>query len=80
MVRTRDGVPERGGCAAAGRASNDGARDCRNVGSRKGSSAHPQASHRQAAILTAVRKRNGSAVVGEVTPARWRLAVYMPDR
>lgn len=39
----------------------------------------PQASRKQAidlqaAILVALRKRNGGAVVGEGAPARWRLA------
>ena len=28
----------------------------------------------QAAILSALRKRNGGMVIGEGTPARWRLA------
>jgi hypothetical protein len=32
-----------------------------------------QAIDLQAAILAALRKRNGSAVVGEGAPARWRL-------
>jgi hypothetical protein len=33
-----------------------------------------QAIDLQAAILVALRKRNGTAVVGEGAPARWRLA------
>lgn len=35
---------------------------------------HKQASNVQAAILAALRKRNGKTVVGEGVPARWRLA------
>jgi hypothetical protein len=34
-----------------------------------------QAIDLQAAILVALRKRNGGAVVGEGAPARWRLVV-----
>jgi hypothetical protein len=39
----------------------------------------PQATRKQvidpqAAILVALRKRNGGAVVGDGAPARWRLA------
>jgi hypothetical protein len=33
-----------------------------------------QAIDLQAAILSALRKRNGGMVIGEGTPARWRLA------
>jgi hypothetical protein len=35
---------------------------------------HKQAANVQAAILAALRKRNGKTVVGEGVPARWRLA------
>jgi hypothetical protein len=49
--------------------ADDGAPDCGRSDCRQGTSGDPQADL-QAAILVALRKRNGATVIGEGAPAR----------
>jgi hypothetical protein len=65
-------VPERGGCAAPGGSSGDDAEDL--IANRGIEGSRKQFVDLQAAIQTAVRKRDGGIVVGDETPTRRRLA------
>ena len=68
------GTLERGRRAAARGGPDDGAKDCGIPDRRQGTKAtRKQAIDLQAAILAALRKRNGTRVIGDAAPARWRL-------
>jgi hypothetical protein len=73
MVQARDAVPERHRRAAARGQTHDGAGDYR----RATGSGYPvhrkQAIGMQEYIFHAMRRRDGTVVVGEGSPARWRL-------
>jgi hypothetical protein len=77
LVQARDAVQERGGCPAAGYSSDDGAGDCAIadalVAGKAPEATRKQAMDLQGAILAALRKREGTTVVSEGAPARWRL-------
>jgi len=61
-------------------APDDSAGNCRRPDGRQGPSDHAQAAiDLQAAILSALRKRNGGMVVGKGAPARWKLKASRSD-
>jgi hypothetical protein len=75
VVQARDAVLERGGRDAVGWRS-DAAREIADtlMADKAPQATRKQAIDLQAAILVALRKRNGGTVVGEGSPARWKLA------
>jgi hypothetical protein len=76
LVQARDAVPERGGCAAAGAEPDDGAGDCGRpwgVAGKAAQATRKQSKDLQAAILAALRKRDGAIVIDDGAPGRWQL-------
>ena len=79
LVQARDAVSERGGRAAAGAPMT--AREIAEalIAGKAPQATRKQAIDLQAAILAALRKRNGATVVGEGATARWALRASPSD-
>jgi hypothetical protein len=80
VVQARDAVPERGGRDAAG----GGAQTAREIADaliagKAVPATRKQFKDLQAAILAALRKRDGAMVVGVGAPARWSLRASPSD-